>query len=672
MSATPLRASGYRLLGAGYKDPDSLRRCPPEESSLVDDQVNALHGLLTWASPDAMISAGASKATVQKILTHAREGASYGEVYDVHTSIWTAVVTPPVSSELESLNSDWFVLDEGGKVFVCRFVEDDFPHRQRRRRLVRYRFEDFKRKHETTLVGSGRGQRSIGRAWTEWPGRRQYDRAVFDPSGGPPKPGVLNLWGGWAVAPAPGNWTLIRQHMEKVVCSGNAAHAAYLIKWIATLLQNPSEPGGVVVVLRGKEGAGKSVLGVAIRRILGQHGLMVSDPRHVVGNFNAHLRDLLFLECGEAFFAGDRGQANRLKALITDDMLSIEAKGVDPLAVPNRLHILMTTNESWAVAAGADSRRYFVLDVSDSRLNDKVYWSALWRQVQTDDAIAAMLHDLLHLDLVGFSVREIPVTEGLLNERARSATGVVAWAMDVGDRGEVLGRGGFRLTWREFFVTRDLYEDYISWASRERYERTMSVESFGWTLKNELGLVASECPRAVAASLPEGDRRRKGYWVGSVEAFQERARAACGLAPRAPRVGPEEPHAGESTLAQVSEGSEGSMGSRTEVAPFVPTPPNATQHSLPLSNLSSTLETLGAIGNAVNRASCAPTVSSSTLGALDEESRDALELLDAQDGGFPDADVSAGLRPILATLEQRGLAVLRGSSWLAVRAGGEP
>jgi hypothetical protein len=243
--------------------------------------------------------------------------------------------------------------------------------------------------------------------------------------------------------------------------------------------------------------------------------------------------------------------------------------------------------------------------------------------------------------------------------------------MDVGDRGEVVGRGGSRLAWREFFVTRDLYEDYVNWASRERYERTMSVESFGRALKNELGLVPSECPRTVATSPSVSDQRKKGYWVGSVEAFQDKALAACGLAPRVSRDGPVDPDAGKSTLAQGSDGSDGSTGIGTELAPLTQLLPNTVHHPLTLPSLSSTLGTLGTNGNTISRPSFAPTVPPSTLGALDEESRDALELVNAQDGGFPDTDVSAPLRPILTGLERMGLAMLRDGRWLSGQKGDE-
>jgi hypothetical protein len=477
-----------------------------------------------------------------------------------------AAVTAPtaVAPEIAALNDEWFVLDESGKLSVCRFVEDLFGNGQRRRRLVRYSFADFKRKHENRIVDG----KQLGDAWLEWTGRRQYDRAVFDPSGEASEPDVLNLWTGWPIQPAPGDWSLIRRHIAEIVCAGDERCAAYFIKWIARLFQRPSEPGLVVPVLRGKEGAGKSVLGVAIRRALGQYGLAVSNPHHVVGNFNAHLRDLLFLEASEAFFAGDRGQANHLKALITDDLLVIESKGVDAVTVPNMLHVFMTTNEGWAIAAGPESRRYFVLDVSDARRGDAEYFKALFAQVGDDQAIAAMLYDLQALDLSDFNVQQFPVTEALLDQRERSLTGVLAWALDVATR-EALDASAGRVEWRPFFSTRDeLYEDFRAWVGRNKRERDMSAETFGRALKVELGLPwKRECPRNLCGKVPQSLHGKPGYWVGTIDEFRANARRAAGLEDQGCEDTTENPEPGKPLQELLSQGSQGSQGRNGLVAP---------------------------------------------------------------------------------------------------------
>jgi hypothetical protein len=98
--------------------------------------------------------------------------------------------------------------------------------------------------------------------------------------------------------------------------------------------------------------------------MFGQHGMRISNSKHLIGNFNAHLQDCCFLYADESIYAGNHAQDNMLKGLITDDTLIIERKGIDAVSMPNRLKIVMASNNDWVVSASSDERRYFVLEVS--------------------------------------------------------------------------------------------------------------------------------------------------------------------------------------------------------------------------------------------------------------------------------------------------------------------
>ena len=92
------------------------------------------------------------------------------------------------------------------------------------------------------------------------------------------------------------------------------------------MVQHPAEQGETAVVMRGGEGTGKGTLARALKRILGQHALAISNAKHLTGNFNAHLRDAVFLFADEAFYAGDKQHVGVLKRMITEPNLMIAAK----------------------------------------------------------------------------------------------------------------------------------------------------------------------------------------------------------------------------------------------------------------------------------------------------------------------------------------------------------
>jgi hypothetical protein len=435
--------------------------------------------------------------------------------------------------ELFYMNEKWFVLDEGGRLSVVRSVRDEALGRAC---LVRYSFSDFKRKLEP-YVHKASGKQ-LAEKWLSWEKRRQYDRVVFRPHEGREEAArevktltphdVLNLWGGFSVQPKPGLSDRIQEHLRDVVCAGDLEHFDYLFKWMARLVQFPGKPGEVAVVLRGKEAVGKSVVGWMLRRIFGQHALAVSSPKYVTGDFNSHLADVVFLECSEALFAGDRQTASKLKAMITDDTLIIERKGSDAVSWPNALSVFMTSNEDWVVPAGPESRRYFVLDVSDERRGDTAYFDALVSEIKDDNALGAFLYDLLTIDLSGFKHRNVPVTDALQDQRARSQTGVLAWALDLAGRGVLQTRNGSQ-HWRQFFTTRELYEDFEEWRTSKPRERDLSCETFGRELKKTVGLFWQRRAR-VGQGAPERARDVPGYEMPkTVAAFDRIVRERAGL-----------------------------------------------------------------------------------------------------------------------------------------------
>src|SRR6185436_14779598 len=83
-------------------------------------------------------------------------------------------------------------------------------------------------------------------------------------------------------------------------------------------------------------------------------------------------------------------------------------------------------------------RRWFVLDVLPTHQGDFNYFNALMSQMEQEGGLQAMLWDLLHEDLAGFNHRDIPKTEGLIDQRKLSLSIPERWWLDVLSRGFVL------------------------------------------------------------------------------------------------------------------------------------------------------------------------------------------------------------------------------------------
>jgi len=393
-----------------------------------------------------------------------------------------------LAATITEFNSRYAVVNENGKAVIYEPVDDLVLNRRFYSRIT---FEDLKKLYANRYVKIGKSFRPAAEVWLQHPDRRQFiGGVVCDPTGKRVPPGALNLWQGFAVQPRPGSWQRMKDHVLRVICAGNRKHFDYLMGWMARLVQRPAEQGEVAVVLRGGEGTGKGTLARALRHILGQHGLAISNSKHLTGNFNGHLRDTVFLFADEAFFAGDRAHVGVLKSLITEPYLTIEAKYANAVQMPNYLHVMMASNEDWVVPASLDARRFFVLEVPSSKANDHAYFGAIWQEME-NGGYEAMLHDLLKYDLTFFNVRAVPKTDGLMTQKKLSLPTAEAWWLDVLHRGYVfksrLGLASHFSEWRDEASTDLLYESYSSFATERRERHPMSREALGRFAKEIIG-----------------------------------------------------------------------------------------------------------------------------------------------------------------------------------------
>lgn len=336
---------------------------------------------------------------------------------------------------VERMNERFCVVLNGGKFLIYMEDEDDVfdPPRRVWTKLSRESFLHF-HEDERVQVNGGKRALSVAEVWLASPRRRKYSGIVMDPEGrrGGDK---LNLWRGWSVAPKPGDWSLMRELIERVLCSGDKASFDYVLRWIAFMFQRPGTSPEAAIAFRGKEGTGKGTLGRALMAIAGAHGLTVSSPAQFAGRFNSHLRNVAFLFADEAFWPGNKEAEGVLKQLVTEPVIAYEGKGADIVSGRNLVHLMMASNNEWVVPAGLDARRFAVFDVSDERRNDKAFFAALNDQM-AKGGHAAMLHDLLALDFSGWHPsRGIPQTQALAEQKALSLDPASKWWMEVLDRG---------------------------------------------------------------------------------------------------------------------------------------------------------------------------------------------------------------------------------------------
>ena len=219
---------------------------------------------------------------------------------------------------------------------------------------------------------------------------------------------VINLWQGPRIKGQAGDWSVIKRHLREIICDCDESKFEYLIRYIAHMLQKPEEKPGVMIVLSSKQGTGKGLFFECLRRIWSSSTVFTSSIKDVVGQFNSVLENSYVLILDEAFFHGDRDAWDRMKSLITEPFLRIEAK-FQPQRQVNSLHrIFASTNHRQFGATTFDDRRHLFFGVAESRVGDFNYFKQLAEAIADEAVIAAMVAELESMDLRGFNVREFP------------------------------------------------------------------------------------------------------------------------------------------------------------------------------------------------------------------------------------------------------------------------
>ena len=469
-----------------YKDFNEV-----EVNSRFDRALSEVAGRVGFGCRHLCLLAGvAPKNQDWELQISAEQEAAFGKLFDSLSSDASSASEPrqialdaTTIDIIELFNKEHFAAMEGGSLWVFK---EAFDAELEVNKLDRYKPASFKDLHNQSVLIDGKSKR-IGDYWFNHPQRRTYlNGFVFLPKGNCPD-STYNLWQGFGVEPVQRDATPIQDYVKEVLCKNDHMNFTYLINWLAYGVQNADRQGEVAVVMRGLKGTGKSTLGRLMVKIYGRHGMQVTNSKHLVGNFNAHLQGKVFLFADEAFFAGNRQDEDVLKGLVTEQYVTIERKGVDAVTGRNRLQILMSSNHEWVVPASSDERRYFILDVSEERIGDKAYWEHLNKCIANKGA-EAFLHYLQGLDITGFDVRTVPNTIGLDMQKMQGLDAVQGmvfqwlsfgkvngWVWKSGEEIEVSTEGVFNAA-----------KEFCKDSPRHRYD-IPSPETIGRKLKRLIG-----------------------------------------------------------------------------------------------------------------------------------------------------------------------------------------
>ena len=400
---------------------------------------------------------------------------------------------------IDVVNTRYFVAREGANVLV--FDEQDG---------VGLRTADFKTLYMNIHVPDVNGKlKELGDVWLKDPKRRQYTKTICEPDA-PYDPDVHNRYKGLAFEPQRGDWSRLYDHIAKVICNGNEEYFDFVLNWQARSVQLPGTRAETALVLRGAQGTGKGVFASTHGALHAPHYYHASSANEITGRFGGHLKDIFVIFVDEAFFAGDKSHVGAFKRLITEPTITIEEKYRDRVEQPNRLKVIVASNENWVIPAGMLERRFFMLDVSPAKQQQTEYFGAIMEQMK-HGGYQAYLYDLLERDISGFDHRRCPRTEALAEQQLYTMSPVELYWSEILDAGELPGtrknkvHAGQKSTWGQVKKS-VLHDNFIEQARREGRTHLPNRSQFGRQLKQ---LLPKGYPKNVR---PRDDDRRIQIW----------------------------------------------------------------------------------------------------------------------------------------------------------------
>ena len=157
------------------------------------------------------------------------------------------------------------------------------------------------------------------------------------------------------------------------------------------------------------------------------------------------------------------------------------------------MRLFITSNSAWVVPAAVDDRRFFVLDVSDSKAQNHEYFAQLHDEMQNGGS-AALLHYLLNYDYKDVNLRLPPQTAALIEQKLETMDTFGKFLFLSLDRGHYHPQGA---SWPEYVETTQFFNLCHADAKKNgMMEKSLSTK-MGMGLKKYLGDI-----KKVKANLP--------------------------------------------------------------------------------------------------------------------------------------------------------------------------
>lgn len=380
---------------------------------------------------------------------------------------------------LDYFNSQYGKLYEGGKLSVVAI--NDIKHNPESAIIPEQVFHSANQHVKIQIIEKG-AFKSASKFWLS-NDHRSFDRAVVNPS----KPmmfydkkekSCINLWPGIAAQDMDqsGSCEKFLEHLE-FICSGEQNPKelhTFILTFFARMVQQPENRQGAILLLRGNQGSGKSIVGEYLRHMLGDKAAMtINKIERITGQFNAQLTGKLLCRIEEAKVRKN-SDYETLKDLSVNPTFTMEAKGKSQVTRNNFIHFIVTGNFDYIAPVAERERRLVPVDVPDDKIDDVAYFDDLIDEMKGSGP-GALYKYLMEYKLPADFLR-IPQSNALESQRSqtkaysRESVFLDWYAKSLKNKGLQSGPQG---------------PSFVSWRQGEEHDRSLFWDTFNaWQKEN--------------------------------------------------------------------------------------------------------------------------------------------------------------------------------------------
>lgn len=204
--------------------------------------------------------------------------------------------------------------------------------------------------------------------------------------------------------------SVMLNYVKEIWASNNEASFQFIVKWLANMARGGKNQS--VLYLRSEEGIGKSTFTDFLRKhVIGNRLCVQTGSQPLISNFNKILfcKLLVIFEELENFSTSQwQGVSTRLKRNTTSDTCTYEEKNEKLFVAKNISNYIINSNVD--AIKDDNGRRYFILDLNNSRKGDIEFFDNIYKNCINDEVGEAFFSFLHTIDLSGYHDQDFPAT----------------------------------------------------------------------------------------------------------------------------------------------------------------------------------------------------------------------------------------------------------------------